>query len=62
MTAPRPAVIGVFLVLLGGFFLAQQWLPELDWDWFWPVMLIALGVLFLVLALGRRSDDHGDRS
>ncbi len=35
-----PAVIGVFLVLLGGFFLARQWLPELDWDWFWPVMLI----------------------
>jgi phage shock protein PspC (stress-responsive transcriptional regulator) len=57
-----PVVIGVFLVLLGGFFLAQQWLPELDWDWFWPVMLIALGVLLLVLALGRRPSDPGDLS
>jgi phage shock protein C len=57
-----PAVIGVFLVLLGGFFLARQWLPELDWDWFWPLMLIALGVLLLVLALGRRPSDPGTRS
>jgi protein-S-isoprenylcysteine O-methyltransferase Ste14 len=60
--SPAPAVIGVFLVLLGGFFLARQWLPELDWDWFWPVMLIALGVLLLVLALGRRPSDPGDLS
>jgi phage shock protein PspC (stress-responsive transcriptional regulator) len=56
-----PAIIGLFFVLIGGFFLARQWLPELDWDWFWPVMLIALGVLLLVLALGRR-DDRGDLS
>jgi phage shock protein C len=57
-----PVVIGVFLVLFGGFFLARQWLPELDWNWFWPAMLIGLGVLVLLLALGRRQDDHGDRS
>lgn len=56
-----PAIIGVFLLLIGGFFLAREWMPELDWDWFWPAMLIVLGVLLLVLALGRRSDDHGDR-
>ena len=54
-----PVVIGVFLVLLGGFFLARQWLPELDWDWFWPVMLIALGVLLLVLALTRHPNEPG---
>jgi phage shock protein PspC (stress-responsive transcriptional regulator) len=57
-----PAVIGAFLVLLGGFFLAQQWLPDLDWNWFWPVMLIALGGLLLVLALGRRPNDPGSPS
>ena len=56
-----PLVIGVFLVLLGGFFLARQWIPELDWDWFWPAMLIALGVVLLVLALGRRPNDPGTR-
>ncbi|HEX7949056.1 MAG TPA: PspC domain-containing protein [Candidatus Limnocylindrales bacterium] len=54
-----PAVIGVFLVLLGGFFLAREWLPDLDWNWFWPTMLIALGVLLLVLAMGRRDDRGG---
>ena len=54
-----PAVIGVFLLLLGGFFLANEWLPELDWNWFWPVMLIALGVLLLVMALNRRDDRGG---
>lgn len=57
-----PVVIGVFLVLFGGFFLAREWLPGLEWDWFWPTMLIALGVLLLVLALGRRNGDHGDAS
>jgi phage shock protein C len=57
-----PIIIGGFLVLLGGFFLAREWLPELDWDWFWPAMLIALGVLLLLIALGRRSDDQGDPS
>jgi len=54
-----PAVIGLFLVLLGGFFLARQWLPDLDWDWFWPLMLIGLGTLLLVLALSRRPNDPG---
>ena len=56
-----PAVIGVFLLLLGGFFLAREWLPDLDWNWFWPLMLIGLGVLLLVLALGRRPTDPGAR-
>jgi phage shock protein C len=54
-----PAVIGAFLILIGGFFLARQWLPALDWDWFWPLMLIGLGVLLLVLAMGRRPTDPG---
>jgi phage shock protein C len=57
-----PLVIGVFLVLLGGFFLARQWLPDLNWDWFWPVMLIALGVLLLVLALTRHPSEPGNPS
>ena len=57
-----PAVIGVFLVLIGGFFLAREWLPDLNWDWFWPLMLIAVGVVLLVLALGRRPSDPGTPS
>lgn len=57
-----PAVIGLFLVVLGGFFLAREWLPQLDFDWFWPLMLIGLGVLLLVLAVGRRPGDPGATS
>ena len=54
-----PAIVGVFLVILGGFFLIREWIPQLDFDWFWPLMLIGLGVLLLVLALGRRPGDPG---
>ncbi len=54
-----PAVIGVFLVMLGGFVLLRNWLPQLDFDWFWPLMLIGVGVLLLVLAIGRRPTDPG---
>jgi phage shock protein C len=57
-----PAVIGAFLVMLGGFFLLREWLPQLDFDWFWPLMLIGLGVLLLVLARGQRPSDPGATS
>jgi phage shock protein C len=57
-----PAVIGLFLVMLGGFFLVREWLPQLDFDWFWPLMLIGLGVLLLVFALARRPTDPGATS
>jgi phage shock protein C len=57
-----PAVIGVVLVMLGGFFLLREWVPQLDFDWFWPLMLIGLGVVLLVLALGRRPSDPGGPS
>jgi phage shock protein PspC (stress-responsive transcriptional regulator) len=54
-----PVLLGVCLVMLGGFFLARDWLPDLDWNWFWPLMLIGIGVLLLVMAMGRRPTDPG---
>jgi phage shock protein C len=51
-------IVGVFFVLLGGFFLAREFLPQLRWDWFWPLILIAIGVLILVAAVGRPDDDQ----
>lgn len=54
-----PLVIGGFLVLLGLFFLAREWIPQLDFDWFWPAMLIALGVIILITAFGRGHDAAG---
>ena len=53
------AFAGIFLVLLGAFFLAREWLPQLDFDWFWPLVLIVLGVLILAAAFGWSREDRG---
>jgi phage shock protein PspC (stress-responsive transcriptional regulator) len=49
-----PAVlVGGFLVILGGFFLIREIFPRIDFDWFWPLILVAIGVLLIVTAMGR---------
>lgn len=53
---------GLLLVALGVFFLAREWLPQFDFDWFWPSMLILLGVILLVAAFGRKPKDPGSVS
>jgi cytochrome c-type biogenesis protein CcmH/NrfF len=45
-------------VLLGAFFLAREYWPQLDFDWFWPAMLIVLGVVVLVASVRRVDDDR----
>lgn len=50
---PGAAVAGGILILLGGFFLAREFLPSIDFDFFWPVILIGLGVVLVVGALRR---------
>lgn len=55
-------IIGAILVILGLFFLAREYLPDVDFDWFWPAMLIALGVLMVIMAVGRRPGRPGDGS
>lgn len=52
-TSSVPLLFGAFLILLGGFFLAREFLPQIDFDFFWPAMLILLGVVILVSAIGR---------
>jgi phage shock protein C len=46
-------VIGGFLILAGLFFLVRQYLPSIDFNWFWPVVLVALGAVLLLSAVGR---------
>jgi phage shock protein PspC (stress-responsive transcriptional regulator) len=46
-------VLGGLLVLLGAYFLIRQYLPTIDFNWFWPVVLVAVGVLLLLSAVGR---------
>ena len=54
-------VVGILFVLLGAFFLLREFLPQIRWDWFWPLILIAIGVLILVAAVGRPGGDQGSR-
>jgi phage shock protein C len=49
-------VVGGLLIVVGAVYLVRQWLPEFGFDWVWPVVLIALGVLLLISAVER---DHG---
>jgi phage shock protein C len=46
-------IVGGFLVLLGLFFLVREYLPDIDFDWFWPLVLVGLGLLLLASSLGR---------
>jgi phage shock protein C len=53
---PGPNVIfGVILILIGGWFLAQQFLPWLNFGLLWPIGLVVIGVIILVAALRRGS-------
>lgn len=53
---PAAAILGGFLIILGGFFLAREYLPQIDFDWFWPLVLVGLGVFLVVSALRRPSE------
>ena len=50
-------VFGVILILVGGYFLVRQYVPQIDLDVAWPVVVIVIGLLLLVGALrpGTRS-------
>jgi hypothetical protein len=47
--------VGLLLILLGGWFLAVQFVPNLsDWFWSvfdWPVVIIIVGICFLVFGV-----------
>jgi len=48
-------IFGIILVLVGAFFLARAYIPDLDSARLWPAMLIVIGVAFLAGSI-RRSD------
>ncbi len=56
---PVLAVSGSVLIILGAWFLLREWIPAIDFDWVWPAILIATGVLIVVFALDRRSEGPG---
>ncbi len=42
---------GIILILLGAFFLAREFYPDLFVFWDWPLIIIGLGALFLLWAV-----------
>jgi phage shock protein C len=48
-----PLVLGALLIVVGALFLFRQYL-NIDFGQLWPVAIIALGVLLIVTAFGRR--------
>jgi phage shock protein C len=50
-------VLGLVLVLAGGWFLAQRFFPQLDAQVIWPAVLIVLGLVLVAGALRRSRGD-----
>lgn len=61
-TGVAPLLLGALLVLLGVWFLADEYLPNIDFDWFWPIVLIGLGAVVLVMAIDRGPKQTGPSS
>ena len=54
-------VVGGFLVLVGVAFLLRQFIPAIDFDLFWPILLVLLGIVVLVAAFRPTGGDGGER-
>jgi phage shock protein C len=52
-------ILGLLLVVVGGWFLVRQYFPRLDLGAYWPYVVIALGVVVIAAAMrpGGRSAD-----
>jgi len=55
MEQRKGLVAGILLILLGGFFLAAQMMPEIFGYIFWPFILVGIGGVFLLSALLTRT-------
>lgn len=46
-------ILGAILILIGGWFLVQQFVPWFNWGLLWPIGLVAIGVIILIAAIRR---------
>lgn len=50
-------VVGVFLMLVGAYFLVREFVPTLNSNLFWPLLIVFGGVLLIVTAYSRPRAD-----
>jgi phage shock protein PspC (stress-responsive transcriptional regulator) len=55
-------VVGGFLVLVGFAFLLREFIPAINFDLFWPILLVLLGIVVLVAAFRPSGPGSGGRS
>ena len=48
-------ILGLILILAGGYFLVRAYVPSVDVDQAWPILLVVVGLLLLVGSLRRPS-------
>jgi phage shock protein PspC (stress-responsive transcriptional regulator) len=48
-------IFGLILIVLGGWFLLRRFMPEIDPDVVWPIVLLVLGGALLIGAMRSRS-------
>lgn len=41
-------IAGLVLILIGGFFLFERYMPNIDFGDFWPLLLILIGILMII--------------
>lgn len=41
-------VVGIFLVVIGSFFLARIFVPQINFSMVWPLVLIAIGAFLII--------------
>ncbi len=46
-------VVGLVLIGLGAYFLLRNYLPDIAWGRFWPVLLVLAGVALLIASMRR---------
>jgi phage shock protein C len=47
-------VFGVLLIFVGGYFLVREYIPAINFDLLWPVIVIAGGALLVIAAMTRQ--------
>jgi phage shock protein C len=58
-TGSGAILFGLILIVVGGYFFARAYLPDIDVNRAWPIILVVLGAVLLVGSFRRGSDHSG---